>query len=123
MRAIRNFRFAVSGPVPARSGLGGPGDVFHRIVHESREARRHRRMLRSKLSSGSAGNNGTGGQRNSFWPANPVASIRWEEQLVSTARWSPVRTNRGLSGGGRTKRMMQVVPEKHPGCKRQKYFT
>src|SRR5258706_15563041 len=108
MRAIRNFRFAVSGPVPARSGLGGPGDVFHRIVHDAREARRHRRMLRSKLSSGSAGNNGTDRQRNYFWPANPVASIANEEKMVTTTCWSPVRTNRALSGCGKTKPVIQA---------------
>src|SRR6202158_1448780 len=61
----------MSGQVRARSGLGGPGDVFHRIVHESREARRLWRMLRSKLSSGSAVNNGTGGQRHCLFAGKP----------------------------------------------------
>ena len=41
-------------------------------------------------------NNSTRGQRRSIFPANPVASIRWEALLVRGKCSNPVRKNRGI---------------------------
>ena len=103
----------MSGQVRARSGLGGPGDVFHRIVHESRETRRLWRMLRSKLSSGSAVNNGTGGQRHCLFAGKPCG-FNTMGGVTGTQRALESRTKeQGPKGRRGDQMMLRVVLENY----------
>jgi hypothetical protein len=91
----------------------GPGKCLVKDRSWFAWARRSRRALRGKLGGGNEANNGTGGQMPSFYPASPVASIRWEALLVRGERSNPVRKNREAAG----RNADENSREKQPVCR------